>query len=110
MRKKELVPLTSYDQEPEGMTEEEAREFWDTHAITEEYLASAPPVSEDDFPSIRPPRKWRSFHVRSEVFDKLRRLARQRGIQVNDLIDSLATQALAAEEAAEEASLKATAT
>src|SRR3954464_10113468 len=110
MRKKELVPLTSYDQEPEGMTEEEARELWDMHAITEEYLASAPPVSEEDFPPIRPPRKWRSLHVRSEVLGKLRRLARQRGIPVNGLIDSLATQALAAEEAAEEASVKATAT
>jgi CopG antitoxin of type II toxin-antitoxin system len=96
--RRELIPLTSYDQEPEGMTEAEAREFWDTHAITEEYLASMPPVSDDDFPPIGPPRKWVGIHLKREGFEKVRKLARRRGIRVDDLIDDLATQALAAEE------------
>ena len=95
--KKELIPLTSYDQEPEGMTEAEAREFWDTHAITDEYLASMPPVSEDDFPPLGPPRKWMGIHLKRDVFEKVRKLARKRGVRVDDLIDSLATQALEAE-------------
>jgi hypothetical protein len=80
------------------MTEDEAHEFWSTHAITEEYLASAPPVPEEDRPPIGPPRKWVSLHLRREVFEKVRKLARQRGVRVGDLIDSLATQALAADE------------
>ena len=95
--KQELIPLTSYDQEPEGMTEAEAREFWDTHAVTEEYLASMPPVADGDFPPVGPPRKWVGIHLRREVFEKVRKLARKRGVGVDDLIDSLATQALAAE-------------
>jgi hypothetical protein len=97
MKERELIPLTSYDQEPEGMTEAEAREFWDTHCFTEEYLASAPPVPEEDLPPLGPPRKWVSLHLKREVFEKVRKLARQRGVRVDDLIDTLATQALAAE-------------
>jgi len=98
MTERELIPLTSYDQEPEGMTEAEFREFWDTHSFTEEYLASAPPVPEEDLPPIGPPRKWVSLHLRRESFEKVRKLARQRGVPVTDLIDALATEALAADE------------
>jgi hypothetical protein len=98
MNKRGLIPLTSYDQEPEGMTEDEAREFWDTHAITEEYLASMPPVSDDDFPPIGPPRKYQAVYLKREVFEKVRRLARERGIRVEDLIGNLVDKALAAEE------------
>jgi hypothetical protein len=98
-RRTNLIPLTSPDQVPKDMTEAEAREFWFTHEITEEYLASAPPVPEEDLPPIGPPRTWVSLHLRREVFEKVRKLARQRGVRVSDLIDSLATQALAAEEA-----------
>jgi hypothetical protein len=79
------------------MTEAEAREFWFTHEITEAYLASAPPVPEDALPPIGPPRKYQAIHLTREVFEKLRGLARERGIRVDDLIDQLVTQALAAE-------------
>ena len=97
-RKREnLIPLTSYDQVPPDMTEAEAREFWFTHEITEEYLASAPRVPEDALPPIREARKWVGIHLKREVFEKVRKLARKRGMRVDDLIDSLATQALAAE-------------
>ena len=92
-----LIPLTSYDQVPDNMTEAEAREFWDTHAFTEEYIASMPPLSDDDFPPLGPPRKYQAVHLKREVFEKVRKLARKRGVQVDDLIDSLATEALAAE-------------
>src|SRR3954471_22920269 len=95
---RELIPVTSYDQVPEGMTEDEVHELWSTHEFTEEYIASAPPVAEDDLPPIGPPPKWRPVHLRREVFDKARRLARARGVTINDLIDALVTQALSAEE------------
>lgn len=92
-----LIPLTSYDQVPDGMTEDEAHEFWSTHEFTEEYIASAPPVPDDALPPIGPPRKYQAVHLKREVFEKVRKLARKRGVRVDDLIDSLATQALAAE-------------
>jgi hypothetical protein len=101
MRRKDLIPLTSIDQVPENMTEDEAHEFWSTHEITEEYLAAAPPVPEEELPPIGPPRKWVSIHLKREAFEKVRKLARQRGVRVDDLIDALATQALAATESEE---------
>ena len=95
--RRDLIPLTSYDQVPPDMTEAEAREFWVTHEITEEYLASAPPVPEGVLPPTGPPRTWVAIHLKREVFAKARKLARRRGMRVDDLIDSLVTQALAAD-------------
>ena len=97
MTKRELIPLTSYDQVPDGMTEDEAHEFWSTHAFSEEYIASAPPVPEDALPPFREPSKYQAIHLKCEIFQKVRRLARERGVRIDDLIVSLATQALAAE-------------
>ena len=62
------------------------------------YLASAPPVSEEDLPPIRSPRKWVSIHLKRVGFEQVRKLARQYRACVADLVDTLATQALAADE------------
>jgi hypothetical protein len=93
-----LIPLTSYDQEPEGMTEDEAHEFWSTHAITEEYLASAPPVPEDALPPINPLEKYGPILLNRETFRKARWLARRQGLSVEAFVDKLIHQELAAEE------------
>jgi hypothetical protein len=98
MTERDLILLTSYDQVPEGMTEEEAREFWDTYAFTEEYLASAPPVPDDALPPFRPPRKWVDVHLKREDFERARKLARKRGMRVDDLIGELVTRAAETEE------------
>jgi hypothetical protein len=97
MTRRELIPLTSYDQEPEGMAEDEAEEFWDTHAITEEYLASAPPVPDDALPPIKALQEYGPIHLSFEAFRKARWLARRRGLGVEAFIDKLVHQELAAE-------------
>ena len=96
MKKRKLIPLTSYDQEPDGMTEAEAREFWDTHAITEEYLASMPPVSDDDFPPVDQLQQYGPIQLDREVFRKARWLARQRGVSLEELLGNLVDEAVAA--------------
>jgi hypothetical protein len=101
MNERELIPLTSYDQEPEGMTEAEAREFWDTHAITEEYLATMPPVSEEDFPPVRPERPHGRPKLPPDVMRRLKQIAWQRKMNVDVLIQELIESGLAAEEARE---------
>lgn len=98
MKKQELIPLTSYDQVPPDMTEIEAREFWDTHGITEEYLASAPPVPDDDLPPVRPERPHGRPRLPSDVMRRLKDLAWQRGVNVDILIQELIEQGLDAEE------------
>jgi hypothetical protein len=93
--KRELIPLTSYDQEPEGMTDDEAHEFWSTHSFTEEYIASAPPVPEDDLPPIPPLREHGPITLDFETFRKARWLARQHGVSLEDLIADLVEQSIA---------------
>jgi hypothetical protein len=93
---RELIPVTSYDQVPDDMTEAEFREFWDTHELTEEYLASAPPVSEDDLPPIAPLREYGPITLDFETFRKARWLARQHGVSLEDLIADLVDQSTAA--------------
>jgi hypothetical protein len=93
MTKREIIPLTSYDQVPDGMTEDEAHEFWSTHGFTEEYIASAPPVPEDALPPFREPSKYQAIYLPREIFQRVRTLARERGVRVNDLIDELVSQA-----------------
>lgn len=50
---KKLIPLSDPNQVPSDMTEEEARLFWETHEITDEYLEKAGFVSENDLPPVR---------------------------------------------------------
>lgn len=53
--REDLIPVTDPDQVPEGMSEEEAREFWDTHSMTEEYIRKAGPPPEGVLPPARVP-------------------------------------------------------
>ena len=101
MKKRErqdLIPLTSYDQVPPDMTEAEAREFWFTHEITEEYMASAPPVPEDELPPAGQLQKYGPILLDREVFRIARWLARRQGLSVEAFVDKLIHQELAAEE------------
>jgi hypothetical protein len=50
-----LIPVTDPDQVPEGMSEKEAREFWDTHELTEEYIRKAGLPPEGVLPPVRVP-------------------------------------------------------
>ena len=100
MKNQKIVSLTSPDQVPKDMTEDEAHEFWSTHGITEEYLAAAGPVSDDDLPPVRSehPRKYVAVHLPRAVFQRAREIARQRGMTVSDLFDELLSRETGAEE------------
>ena len=97
--KRDLIPLTSPDQVPKDMTEAEAREFWFTHEITEEFLASAPPVSEDDLPPVAQLREYGPLCLDREAFRKARWLARRRDLSLEDLLGQLIEAAVDAERA-----------
>lgn len=99
MTKPELIPLTSYDDVPDNMTEAEAREFWQTHEITEEYLATMPPVSEEDFPPVRPERPHGRPKLPPDVMRRLKQIAWQRRMNVDVLIQEIIEKGLADEEA-----------
>ena len=98
MTKPDLIPVTSYGEIPPDMTEAEAREFWQTHEITEEYIAAAGPVADDDFPPAKLS-KYVRLHLKRDFFRRIKLLARLRGLGVEDLLEALVEQRLAAEEA-----------
>ena len=62
-----LIPLRDPSEIPENMTEAEEREFWDTHEITEEFLAKAGPVPEHELPAPRPRTKPISLRLDDDV-------------------------------------------
>ncbi len=53
MSEKKMIPLRDSEEVPEGMSEKEAREFWETHEITEEYLENAGPPPEGVLPPAK---------------------------------------------------------
>jgi hypothetical protein len=75
------------------MTEAEAREFWQTHEITEEYIAAAGPVSDDDLPPVRPS-KYVALHLKRDFFQRIKQLARLRDLKVEELLEQLVEQGL----------------
>ena len=71
---KEMVPLKDPTEVPENMSEEAAREFWDAHEVTEEYMKKAGPPPEGVLPpATRRPRATRLIDVRFDD-DVIRRL------------------------------------
>lgn len=82
------------------MTEAEARAFWDSHAVTDEYLATMPAPLEDGGESGRheSPSRYVAIHVQRDVFQSARELARRRGVRVDDLLQLLVEQGLSADD------------
>ncbi len=71
MKQRELIPLRSATDIPEGLTEAQARDFWDTHEVTDEYLEKAESVP----PKLLPPVRARSTHIALRIHeDTLRRI------------------------------------
>ena len=80
------------------MTEAEAREFWQTHEFTEEYIASAPPAPDDESPPVPRLTKYRAVYLDRRLIKRATPLARRRGITITALLTELIERGLAAEE------------
>lgn len=74
--KREMIPITDPSQIPPDMTEEEAREFFDTHEFTEEYLEKVGPVPEEELPPPRPRTKPISLRFDKDVLERLKEMAK----------------------------------
>lgn len=75
MSDKKITPLKDPAQVPRGMSEREAREFWDTHEITEEYLEKAGPPREGVLPSTRARTRPVSVRLDEDVLRRLKAVA-----------------------------------
>lgn len=62
--KRQMISLKNPDEIPELRMEEDARLFWDTHEITEEFLSKSDSVPEEDLPPVAHYCKEKSFKKR----------------------------------------------
>lgn len=96
----ELTPLTDPSQIPANMTDDQAAEFWQTHEVTDEYLAKAGEPDDDNDPPKRTPTQSVTTSLRLErnTTDRLRRLARDKGMGYQTLLKQFVLERLYEEE------------
>ena len=96
------TPLKDLSEVPEGMSDEEAREFWDTHEVTEEYLKRAGRPPEEELPPTRSRRRGRSKPVPirfdEDVLTRLKALARNKHKGYQTLLKEFVVERLYEEE------------
>ena len=74
-----MSPLRDPAEIPEFSSEEDARAFWDTHEVTEEYLERAGPLPPEALPPAEPGSRSVSVRLDRDVLRRLRALARKKG-------------------------------
>ncbi len=98
MKRRKMIPLKDPKEIPELKTEAEAREFWDTHEITEEFLAKAGSVPEEELPPVRAPSRTISLRLSRDVEKRLKALARKKGKGYQTLLKEFVLERLYEEE------------
>ena len=97
----EKIPVRNTSEVPDLTTEKEAREFWDTHEVTEEYLENVGPVSEEDMPPVQPrTSRTRPIAVRfdEDVLERLKQLADRKHKGYQTLLKEFVSERLYEEE------------
>lgn len=81
-----MIPLTGSSQIPRDMSEEEARDFWDAHEITEEFLQQSGPVSEDLLPPVRSNVRTAAAYLDEDTFRRFEAVNKGRVAHVVELM------------------------
>ena len=98
MNEKKIISLGDPAEVPENMTEEEEREFWDTHGVTEEFLDKAGPVLEGMLPPARPRTRPIAVRFDDDTLERLRFLANKKHKGYQTLLKEFITERLYEEE------------
>ena len=98
MSEEKMIPLRDPSQIPQDMTEEEARKFWDTHEITEEYLQKAGEVPEGELPRANPRTKPISLRFDEDMLERLKALAKTKHKGYQTLLKEFVVERLYEEE------------
>jgi hypothetical protein len=82
---------------PEGLTDEEQIRFWETHDVTEEFLAKVEEAPEGERP--RPRQRTRSIDVLDDsTLERLKELADRRNVDSDTLLNNFVAERLYEEE------------
>jgi len=92
MNRSRLKPVNSPEEVPDGLSDEEQIKFWETHEITEEFLAKAELASEDE----RPHSQTTPVTVRFDNFTlgRLKDLAESRNVGYQTLLKEFVIERL----------------
>lgn len=77
MTGKKLTPLTDPGDIPDNMTEQEAREFWQAHSVTEEYLRRAGSVDPASLPNQDDGVRTVTVRIDADTLRRIKALARR---------------------------------
>ncbi|MGB3633796.1 MAG: CopG family antitoxin [Rubrobacteraceae bacterium] len=93
-----MKKITDPSQIPQNMTEEQARDFWDSHEITEEYLSKASPAPEGNLPKLPPRTKPISIRLDEDTLGRLKKLAEIKNKGYQTLLKEFVSERLYEEE------------
>lgn len=93
-----MIPLKDPSEVPPDMSEKEARDFWDTHEITEEYLAKAGRAPKDALPPSRSRTKPVAVRFDEDVLSRLKALAESKGKGYQTMLKEFVVERLYEEE------------
>lgn len=71
-----MIRITSRDEIPDNMTNEEAAEFWSTHCMSEELLENS--VTEDDLPRRNGRTKTISIRLEYDLLERIQGVAERK--------------------------------
>jgi predicted DNA binding CopG/RHH family protein len=86
------------DDLPNFASEEEEARFWSEHELGDELLGSMEPLSEDLLPPPRTAARPVSVRFETQLLDRLRALARRRGMRYQTLLKQFVLERLYEEE------------
>jgi hypothetical protein len=95
--RKKFEPVYDPKDVPEGLSDEEQIRFWETHDVTEEFLAKVEEVPEEERPR---PRQWTKTVVPLDALtlERLKELAARRNVAYEALLNGFVTERLYEEE------------
>lgn len=98
MNNTDRTPITDPSQIPADMAEDEAREFWDSHEITEKYVEKVGTIPKEQLPKFRPRTKPISVRLDEDTLRRLKRLARTKNKGYQTLLKEFVVERLYQEE------------
>lgn len=93
-----MKPVKQAHEVPQNMTDEQSAGFWNTHEITESFLAHARPLEGSEMPPVRTDAKTITVRFDTDTLDRLQTLARQRHKGYQTLLKQFVLERLYEEE------------
>lgn len=93
-----MKPVKTPHEVPQNMTDDESAAYWDSHEITEDFLAHARSLEESEMPPTRTEAKTITVRFDTDTLERLQHLARQKHKGYQTLLKQFVIERLYEEE------------